>query len=119
MFRYGDGREFAQNFPLPELPYVSRAASYGFALKAHTDITPNVAPTIDLAHGAFQTYAHPPLALLSQPLPKSLGSRPLLRPLVLAKERILEIQRYYERRLDPQYFRNHVRYAILLFQKTD
>jgi MPBQ/MSBQ methyltransferase len=118
MFRYQKGRTFGLDEPLESLPYVSRAASYGFELVASSDITKNVAPTIDLAHKAFETYAHPVLSLLSGPSTKT-TPKWLPGPLRRARERLAEITRYYARRLDPQYFRNHVRYAVLLFQRTD
>jgi SAM-dependent methyltransferase len=116
MFRHKD-KEFEDNFQLKDLPYVQLAEKHNFSLQKSVDITSNAVPTMMFAHWALLEYVQPSIEMGRIYLSASSPWKYWLFKLLLGKQ-IKEISRilsYYERRINPEYFKKNVRYVTLLF----
>lgn len=115
MFRY-EGREpFPPDFALENLPYLETAREFGFVPDRLVDITEHVLPTMQMVHDTLRKYVRPLLEMGASYLQAispwkawllSRASRPQL-------EKLARIHDYYLERTDPDYFRDHIRYAIV------
>lgn len=121
MFRYGDSREFRDNYPLTELPYVQKAHGYGFTLLQSKDITPNTLPTMMLSNWAIREYVWPSLEMARRYFAASSPWKFWALKLLFGKQikELTKILEYYEKRTAPEYFSKSMRYATLLFSLRD
>lgn len=117
MFRKQDSRAFGDIWNI-ERPYVERAQCHGFALVKARDITDNVLPTLETADRALREYLDPVLDVIGRYLE---GSAPLkLRLLKLFfRKQVKELsgyREYYLERVNPELFKRHVKYMLMLFR---
>ena len=119
MFRFGDAREFGDDYQLSELPYVKLAVEHGFSLVRAADITKNTLPTMMLTHHALQEYLHPTLEMMRLYLSSSAPWKFWLLKRLFGKQlrEVSKILAYYEQRTNPEYFSKSVRYTTLLFSR--
>jgi cyclopropane fatty-acyl-phospholipid synthase-like methyltransferase len=115
MFRYKDRERFPADFELADLPYLETAKEFGFVPDRLIDITENVLPTMQMVHDTLRTYVKPLVEMGASYLQSiapwkawllSRASRPQL-------EKLARVYDYYLRRTDPDYFRDHIRYAVV------
>jgi len=113
MFRKKDTRQFDQVRNV-ESDYLAKAEQHGFELVERVDITPNVAPTLDIVRMAKEEYLAPLVSAAGN------GRRWKLRiaGILFRKEmgQLRRIKRYYEDFSDSIFFSEHVSYLKLLFR---
>jgi SAM-dependent methyltransferase len=114
-FRREDSEAF-DHVTCIEKPYLARAAAHGFALERHLDVTENVLPTLRLA----ERYVKPCLDLAQRYFESAPPWKRWLTSLLVGKRRMnpTRLRRYYEDRVAPDRFREHVKYAFLLFSRA-
>ena len=116
MFRKENTPKFEQIRNV-EHDYLRKAQRHGFALLERVDITPNVAPTLDIMRMAKEEYLRPLISATSN------GARwkMVLAGLIFRKEvgQFRRIQQYYEEFSNPQLFSRHVSYLKLLFRSKE
>ena len=103
-----------------ERDFIEKANKSGLLLKKSLDITENILPTLEFA---YQTYVDIKTLLevtFNYHLDISTHRKFNILRFIFRKEfrRLTNLQVYYQNRLDPQVFREHVKYKRLLFNVT-
>lgn len=116
MFRRAGSTRFAQTRN-DEREYLEVARREGFAVRARTDITAHVLPTLVLARAKYADHLKPAIDLAVHYVrgSRSWKVRLLRRLLARRIDELAAIRRYYEDFFDPALFQQHVVYATLLF----
>ena len=108
MFRRPGEQGYGPSWSPTDLDYVTQAREYGLSLIAAEDITSNVVPTLEYAYSRIEKYVTPTFSML-----RKIGAGSVFRGTF---EKLDEARRYYDRRVNPQYFNRYVRYVVLLFE---
>jgi MPBQ/MSBQ methyltransferase len=103
-----------------ERDFIEKANSFGLLLTKSLDITENILPTLELAYQSYEDIKTLLEAIFNNHLDISTHRKLNLLRFVFMKEfrRLKNLQAYYQNRLDPQVFREHVKYKRLLFNGT-
>ncbi len=116
MFRQRNSSAFTVDYVEEE--YVAAAAAFGFRLVRRVDITRHILPTLEYGRIVWQRYVMPALSIMNDHLAngKSLKRRALRWLLASERRRLDRVRQYYEQRLNPTLFREHMAYVRLLFE---
>jgi cyclopropane fatty-acyl-phospholipid synthase-like methyltransferase len=103
-----------------ERDFIEKANYSGLLLTESIDITENVLPTLELAYQSYEDFKSLLEATFKNHLDISTHRKLNILRRVFKKEfrRLANLQAYYQNRLDPQVFREHVKYKRLLFNGT-
>jgi len=115
MFRQNNARIFEVcNI---ERDFIAKANSYGLLLTESLNITENILPTLELAYQSYEDIKTLLEATFNNHLDNSTHRKFNILRFIFRKEfrRLTNLQTYYQNRLDPQVFREHVKYKRLLF----
>ncbi len=120
MFRHANGEAFPDDFDLSDLAYVKLAREYGFVPDQIVDVTPNVLPTMVMAHRAMQEYVEPVIEFAGDYLQARIPWKVRVFKFLVSKQ-IKAFQRKlrrYRRKTDPDRYRERVRYVTMLLKDT-
>ena len=111
MFKKTGAAAFDQ-MPNLEASYVEKAAQYGLSLIDSTDITEQVLPTMKLANRVYRDHVLPAQRILELYWKRTSRLKRYLIHIYFRKEieRLQLIRSYYEDYIDPEIFRQNVRY---------
>ncbi len=103
-----------------ERDFIEKANNSGLLLTKSLDITENIVPTLELAYQSYEDIKTLLEAIFNNHLDISTHRKLNILRFVFMKEfrRLKNLQAYYQNRLDPQVFREHVKYKRLLFNGT-
>jgi MPBQ/MSBQ methyltransferase len=120
IFWYPGRVPFPRDFDLQDLEYLSLARANGFTPRLVVDITPNVLPTVEMAHRAMRDYLEPFGNLVESFMETRAPWRARLLKAFFSKQRryLAKEWDYYKRKMDPGYFRDRIRYVTVLLEDT-
>ena len=103
-----------------ERDFIEKANIYGLSLTRSLDITENILPTLELAYQSYEDIKTLLEATFNNHLDVSTHRKLNILRRVFKKEfkRLANLQTYYQNRLNPQVFREHVKYKRLLFNSN-
>ena len=101
-----------------EKDYLEKANHYGLTLVQSVDITEKILPTMEFAFQAYQKLMALFEATINEHLDSSAHNKLKILRFLFLKEfrRLTNLKAYYQNRLDPQVFREQVKYIRLLFK---
>jgi len=114
MFRRKDSKEFAA-VQCIDKPYIEAAARHGFALKRSVDVTENVMGTIRMA----ERYLKPVIRVAQTYFDTGFFLKRWLASFLIAKRAMSpkRLCEYYGQYISPEFYRTHVKYQWLLFER--
>jgi SAM-dependent methyltransferase len=114
MFRRRDSKEFAA-VQCIDKPYIEEAARHGFELKRTIDVTENVIGTIRMA----ERYLKPVIRVAQTYFDTGFFLKRWLASFLIAKRAMSpkRLCEYYAQWISPDYYRTHVKYQWLLFER--
>jgi len=103
-----------------ERDFIEKANIYGLSLTKSLDITENILPTLELAYQSYEDIKTLLEATFNNHLDVSTHRKLNILRRVFKKEfkKLANLQTYYQNRLNPQVFREHVKYKRLLFNSN-
>ena len=109
MFDQPNEQGYEPSWSPTDLDYIAQAEEHNLLLIAAEDITPNVVPTMEYGHRKIEKYINPIFTILHKAGAGAVFPRTF--------EKLYALRRYYDRRVNPDYFNKHVRYVVLLFKR--
>ena len=110
MFHRPSEQGYEPSWSPTDLDYVAQAEEHNLLLIAAEDITSNVVPTMEYAYRKIEKYINPTFTILHKT-----GAAAVF-PATF--EKLDTVRRYYDRRVNPDYFNTYIRYVILLFKRA-
>ena len=113
------GEAFPKTFNTQNHPYIKIAEELGFRLAECIDITDNVLPTMEMVNDALRSYVAPFVDISARYLQSISPWKSRALNFFGKKElqKITKIREYYLRRTQPEYFKEHMRYVIMRFDR--
>jgi hypothetical protein len=103
-----------------EEDYLKHAQEYGFKVIESVDITKYILPTIELIDSLYSTYLNPSIKVLNDYLKNTAPIKYFMLKLFFKAQlnNLKTIKEHFDRRFDPKYFEQEVRYKRLLLKRV-